>query len=95
MANDNGRVPDGSDDWVLRSCDGDTIIVYRRNNSGTGIRMQDLFGRYSIQWYNPREGGSLQSGKYTTIVAGGNTVVSYGSPPDSVTEDWIVLIQSL
>jgi Putative collagen-binding domain of a collagenase len=95
MANDNARVPAGSDDWVLTSKDGETIIVYRRNDSGIGIKMQGLFGRYSIQWYNPREGGSMQAGTYTTIVAGGNTVVSYGSPPDSPTDDWIILIQSL
>jgi hypothetical protein len=37
----------------------------------------------------------MMDGTYTSIVAGGNTVVSYGSPPDSPTEDWIVLIQGL
>jgi Putative collagen-binding domain of a collagenase len=95
MANDNARVPADSDDWVLSSRDGETLIVYRRNDSGTGISMQGLLGRFSIQWYNPREGGSMMDGTYTSIVAGGNTVVSYGSPPDSPTEDWIVLIQGL
>jgi hypothetical protein len=60
MSNDNARLPIGSKDWVLTSEDGTTLVVYRRNNSGTGIIMEGLVGMYSVNWYNPREGGSTE-----------------------------------
>jgi Putative collagen-binding domain of a collagenase len=95
MSNDNIRVPAGSDDWILTSEDGTTLVTYRRNNSGTGIIMEGLLGRYSVSWYNPREGGLLQDGTVTTIVGGASTEVSYGNPPDTPDNDWVILIRSL
>jgi hypothetical protein len=95
MSNDNVRVPAGSDDWILTSADGTTLVLYRRNNSGTGISMVGLLGRYSVQWYSPRAGGRLQNGTVTTIVGGASTKVSYGNPPETPDKDWVILIRSI
>jgi hypothetical protein len=95
MSNDNIRLPDGSNDWVLSSDDGKTIVVYRKDNNGGGIIMDGLSGRYSINWYNPREGGLLQEGTVTTIIAGDINPVFYGDSPDLSDKDWVVLIQSI
>ena len=48
-------------------------------------------GRYSVNWYNPRSGGNLQNGTVKTI--NGEKKVNIGLPPDSNTEDWLVIIR--
>jgi hypothetical protein len=93
MSNENIRLPDDSDDWVLMSADGATLVLYKKNSVTEGISMAGLTGRYIIDWYNPREGGPLQEGTVATIVAGGNALVSYGNAPGSNDSDWVVLIR--
>lgn len=95
MTNQNFRLPSESEDRVLMSDDGKTIVVYRNVSDGIGIIMMDLPYRYSVEWYNPRDGGVLQEGSVTTIVGGGETPVSYGSPPESPDLDWVILLKSL
>jgi hypothetical protein len=53
----------------------------------------NLYGNessYSVQWYNPRSGGELQTGQVTTVTGPG--IVSLGQPPEDVHEDWAVLV---
>lgn len=95
MTNQNFRLPSGSSDRVLASEDGSTIVVYRINEDSSSIIMTDLPFRYSISWYNPREGGALEEGTTTAIVGGSDTPVSYGNPPESPDADWVVLFRSL
>lgn len=45
-------------------------------------------GAYSVGWFDPRNGGALQSGG--TLQGGAN--VAMGSPPSAPTEDWVVLL---
>jgi hypothetical protein len=95
MLNDNSRLPDGSSDYVLSSEDGSTLIVYRRSSSGVEVDMQGLSGSYSVQWYNPREGGSLQSGSMPRIIVGaggGTSMTLFGVAPESNDSDWVVLL---
>ena len=47
-------------------------------------------GNYSVQWYNPREGGDFQSGSVTSVSGGGS--VSLGNPPATPTMDWAILV---
>jgi Putative collagen-binding domain of a collagenase len=95
MSSDNSfRVPAGSGDRVLSSTDGTTIVVHRRDNTGGSISMGGLTGGYSVQWYNPRTGGSLQNGSVTSIQGGGLNV-PYGSPPDTPDNDWVILIKGI
>ena len=93
MSNANTRLPDGSTDWVLSSDDGDNLVVYRKSIESIGsISMVGLTGRYSINWYNPREGGLLLQGSLTLITAG-STTVSYGDAPGMDDKDWVVLLR--
>ena len=93
MSNANTRLPDGSTDWVLSSDDGDNLVVYRKSIESIGsISMVGLTGRYSINWYNPREGGPLLQGSLTLITAG-STTVSYGDAPGMDDKDWVVLLR--
>ena len=95
MSNDNSRLPDDSSDYVLSSEDGGTLIVFRPNGNGSVIDMLELTGTYSVQWYNPREGGPLVSGTITIIEGGGLDPRNFGSAPESNDRDWVVLIKKL
>ena len=96
MSNDNTRLPDESADWVLSSDDGNHLVVYRKSiDSLSTISMVGLTGRYSIEWYNPREGGPLMQGSVSLIVAGSITPVSYGDAPGFDDKDWVILIRRL
>ena len=48
-------------------------------------------GTYSVEWYDPVEGGDLQSGSVDTISGGDYRTL--GRPPSSPDEDWVVLIR--
>jgi hypothetical protein len=45
---------------------------------------------FSIQWYNPREGGELQPGTIEKVTANG--IVQIGLPPFEKEKDWVALI---
>jgi hypothetical protein len=98
MKNNNAvRVPSGSSDRVIESANGDTIVVQRRGTTaGTSIHMLGLpsSNTYTVQWYDPRSGGSLQSGSISSIF-GASSNVLYGVPPNTPTKDWILLIRKV
>lgn len=56
-------------------------------NSELDLSTQD--GTYSVQWFNPRAGGSLVSGPVQPV-AGGNRV-DIGEAPDE--QDWLAVIR--
>ena len=93
MSNDNSRLPDDSLDYVLSSADGSTILVYRPNSDGSQIDLRDLSGTYSVQWYNPREGGMLMTGSVSTVTGGGVNLTFFGNAPGSNDRDWVVLLR--
>jgi hypothetical protein len=45
---------------------------------------------YAVRWYDPRQGGPLQSGSVATVSGPGYR--SLGSPPGDPTEDWVALV---
>lgn len=68
--------------------EGEIYVVYLKAGGTTNITLPT--GNYSVKWYNPRTGGSLQNGSVTTI---GSGTVSIGNPPSETTLDWIALIK--
>lgn len=90
MSNANSRV--GNNDWVL-SNEQDTLVLYRPDNVGSTIDMTGLSGTFSVSWFDPRNGGPLQTGTVSTIQGG--SVSSYGDPiPAPLSdEDWVILIE--
>jgi len=58
---------------------------------GTGkLDLSGAEGEFSVQWYDPRTGGELQTGSVAEVTAGDR--VSIGSPPSEPEMDWAVLI---
>ena len=47
-------------------------------------------GTYTLDWYDPRNGGDLQEGSLTQIEGG--TSPSIGNPPNSSERDWVIVI---
>ncbi len=48
---------------------------------------------FEVQWYNPREGGDLQSGSINEV--NGGDVVDLGLPPSDVDQDWLILVKTM
>lgn len=93
MYRDSNRLPKGSIDWVMLSNDGDAVVIYRRSSKGFGVYLNGLYGRFIVNWYDPRQGGPLQDGSVTTIPGGSIEIVDYGLPPNSNDKDWIILLK--
>ena len=68
----------------------DFYIVYLKKGTGT-INLEKITGDYSVQWYDPRKGGALQTGKTKTIVGGTN--ITLKNAPSEKTQDWVVLLR--
>ena len=56
-------------------------------------------GEYSLRWYDPRNGGDLQTGRDATVKAGEMLMRNDGSvelsPPSHPSKDWVALLQRL
>jgi hypothetical protein len=70
---------------------GELYVVYLPNGGSTELDLGDNPASFSVQWFNPRAGGSLQNGTVREVK--GPRQVSLGSPPTDPAEDWVVLIQ--
>ncbi len=56
------------------------------------IDFGDATGTYKVQWYDPLEGGSLQTGTFEETQAGKSKLVSLGNPPSKSGKDWVILL---
>ncbi|WP_218840202.1 malectin domain-containing carbohydrate-binding protein [Spirosoma fluviale] len=79
-----------SNGWLLGK-DGKLYVIYLKNGGSTNLTI-NTGGNYSVQWYDPRNGGDLQNGSVTKV--SGNGTKSIGNPPNSATQDWVVLVRT-
>ena len=77
------------DDYCLAN-PGEIYIVVLRNGSGT-INLENQNGEFSIKWFDPRNGGELQTGTNKTV-NGGKTRELNGAPSEPE-KDWVVLLR--
>ncbi len=66
-------------------------LVQLHDGGTATLNLTGATGSFTARWYDPRKGGGLIPA--ADLQGGG--VVSLGSPPDSPTEDWIVLVQAV
>ncbi|QDV44891.1 hypothetical protein Enr13x_47620 [Stieleria neptunia] len=69
----------------------DTYLVYLCEGGSSSLDLSGAAGTYDVRWFNPRDGGPLQSGG-TTSVSGGGTV-SLGKAPSDPDQDWLVVLK--
>jgi len=96
MKNHNELIDNDSfkDAYALANKD-ETYLVYSANAISEKEQPMsiDLTGSkkaYSIKWFNPRDGGTLQTGSIDSTVGGKK--VSLGLPPIDQDKDWVVLL---
>ncbi|MDB4733793.1 hypothetical protein OAF73_00300 [Planctomycetota bacterium] len=77
------------DAWCL-ALEGSTYAVYLPEGGTTDLVLNGGF--YSVEWYDPRNGGPLQTGSVTSI--GGLGLSSLGEPPALPGHDWVVLVRA-
>lgn len=70
---------------------GESYVVYLKIGGTHTLNLSAVTGNYEVRWYDPRNGGNLQTTATATIAGAG--VRSLGVPPSSTTSDWIVLVR--
>ncbi len=70
---------------------GEVYLVYLPEGGTARLDLSGTSGTYSVRWYDPRNGGELQTGSIETATAGG--VIELGAPPAYAHEDWLVVVR--
>jgi len=60
-------------------------------SGSTGLDLGDSSASFTVQWFNPRTGGALQTGTKAQITGHGSTQI--GHPPSDTDKDWVALIK--
>ena len=92
MKNANSLVGNDRDD-NRRYCfakAGELYLVFLPQGGSTKLDLQQVAGTFSVQWFNPRDGGALSNGSVSQVRAG--TSVNLGNPPCDETEDWLIVV---
>ncbi len=91
MESDDGLSSSNSD-YVLAKAN-EVYVLYLPSGGSTNINLGNTGLQYTIEWYNPRSGGALQSGS-KAIVNASNTA-NIGNPPSQTSQDWVVLLKKI
>ncbi len=92
MSNENvliGNTNDTNDRYCFAK-KGEIYLIYLAQGGTATIDLDGYPGNYSVQWFNPRQGGALVSGTITQLTASG----SVGNAPYETDQDWVVLLQN-
>jgi len=65
--------------------------IYLPNGGTTTLNLGKTSATFTVQWFNPRKGGSLRRGSVATIKGPG--MVEIGNPPAEPKADWLALIR--
>ena len=70
---------------------GEIYLVYLAGGGRAKLNLGKVEGAFTVQWFDPRNGGKLQAGSVQQV-AGGDAV-DIGPPPTDRGGDWVVLLQ--
>lgn len=73
--------------------EGEVYVIYLKSGGTTNLNLSGVSGNFEVKWFDPRHGGALQDGTVTQVSGGGN--VGIGNAPNSVNQDWTVLIRRI
>ncbi|WOO40862.1 DUF5060 domain-containing protein [Rubellicoccus peritrichatus] len=93
MDNANDLIGNTSDD-NSKYCfakEGEVYAIYLPNGGSTNLNLSAASGDFNVYWYDPRDGGDLQTGSVASVSGGNN--VSLGTAPSDTTEDWAILVK--
>jgi hypothetical protein len=90
MSPNDGLAP--GDGYVLAK-PGEVYAVYLPHGGEADLNLGGDDKGYSVQWYNPRAGGTLETGRVGQV-QGGNGPVTIGAPPSADGYDWVALVRA-
>ncbi|HJQ99111.1 MAG TPA: DUF5060 domain-containing protein [Candidatus Polarisedimenticolaceae bacterium] len=67
-------------------------LVYLTAGGAGSLDLTGVSGTFTVRWFDPRNGGALQTGSVSIVTGGG--VRSLGSPPNNPSLDWTILVGS-
>ena len=67
---------------------GEVYLVYLPNGGAAELDLSGAAGEFSVQWFNPREGGALLNGAVRTVKGGGKAALTASDQ-----EDWLAIIR--
>jgi len=70
---------------------GEVYLVFLANGGTTDLDLTSATGAFTVQWFNPRQGGALANGSVKNVNGGHS--VSLGNPPTDAGEDWLVVVR--
>jgi len=73
--------------------EGEIYAAYLSNTNGAMLDLSQAQGEFSLHWFDPVNGGELQTGSVTTLTAG--SAVSLGKAPVSTAMDWVILVRAI
>jgi len=76
-------------DYVLAN--DSMYVIYLPNGGSTDLYIGETEKNLTVQWYNPREGGSLLKGSLESITGTGEQNI--GLPPEQTGQDWVAIVQ--
>jgi hypothetical protein len=82
-ANDNAR-------FCLAKA-GEVYLVFLPAGGTSELDLAGMAGKFTVQWFNPRRGGTLRNGPVTSV--SGGRKVALGHPPADPGEDWLVVVR--
>lgn len=74
--------------WCLAK-PGEVYLIYLPEGGSTVLTAEQ--GDYSVQWFDPVDGGQLQTGSVHEI--SGSGAHSLGRAPSKAENDWIILVR--
>jgi hypothetical protein len=77
------------DDYCLAS-PGVVYAIYLPSGGTTNLDLGPATGTFRIRWFNPRQGGPLETG--TLASATGPGKINVGQPPRDTDKDWVALV---
>ena len=89
MTSADGLTPDTTD-YVFAQ-PGAVYAVYLPTGGEATLDLSDGEGAFAVQWFDPRNGGALQTGDVTDVQAGPD--VALGRPPSEPDQDWVALVR--
>jgi len=69
----------------------EVYLIYLPSGGTATLDLSKAGGAFTVSWFDPRNGGPLKMGSLATIKGGASA--SIGEPPDSPTEDWVVMVR--
>lgn len=69
----------------------EVYLVYLPSGNTTTLDLSKATGQFTVEWFDPRNGGALKKGSVTSVKAGAPAAL--GMPPDNPDEDWLAVVR--